>query len=144
MSSRTSSGLLLPVVIVVGLVVIFGGSKVIDAIEGIFSSNDPVIVGEGDIKVMVVGAFRARHARSTLGWITHEEFAFLGCSGIMSAEEHLGNKHTITWATLQDRECEELDLVFNHCLSSEVLADSLFYKLLLNTCHQRNPDETRV
>lgn len=53
MPNRTSSGLLLPVIIVVGLVAVFGGSRVIDAISGIVGGNDPIIVGEGDSKLMV-------------------------------------------------------------------------------------------
>jgi hypothetical protein len=40
MPSRTSSGLLLPVIMVVGLVAVFGGSKVVSVIDGIFSGND--------------------------------------------------------------------------------------------------------
>lgn len=55
MPRRTSSGLLLPVIIVVGLVAVFGVNKVVDVVEGIFSGNDTVIVGEGDAQVMVAG-----------------------------------------------------------------------------------------
>lgn len=54
MSRRTSSGLLLPVIIVVGLVAVFGGSKVMDVISDIFG-GDTVILGEGDTQVMVAG-----------------------------------------------------------------------------------------
>lgn len=52
MAKRTSSRLLLPVIIVVGLVAVFGVDKVTDVIEGIFR-GDPVIVGEGDYQFLV-------------------------------------------------------------------------------------------
>jgi hypothetical protein len=54
MSRRTSSGLLLPILIVVGLVAVFGGSKVMDVISDIFGS-DTVILGEDDAQIMVAG-----------------------------------------------------------------------------------------
>jgi len=63
MSSRTSSGLLLPILIVVGLVAVFGGSKVVDVVEGVISDifgSDIVVVGEGDTQVMVAGDAEAK------------------------------------------------------------------------------------
>lgn len=53
MASRTGTGLLLPAVIVVGLIAVFGGSKVVSSITGIIGDHDPVIVGSGDSMVMV-------------------------------------------------------------------------------------------
>jgi xanthosine utilization system XapX-like protein len=51
MAKRTSSGLLLPILVVVGLVAVFGVNKVVDFVEGIFSGN-PVIVGAGETAIM--------------------------------------------------------------------------------------------
>jgi hypothetical protein len=53
MPNRTSTGLLLPVILVVGLVAVFGGSKVADLVGSLFSGHDPVIMGEGDAAFMV-------------------------------------------------------------------------------------------
>lgn len=55
MANRTSSGLLLPLIVVVGLVAVFGGGKVLDAVESIFSGGDPVILGAGESAIMVAG-----------------------------------------------------------------------------------------
>jgi hypothetical protein len=52
-ATRSKSGLLLPVLLVVGLVVVFGGSKVKDVVSGLFGGSDPVIVGSGDTAFMV-------------------------------------------------------------------------------------------
>jgi hypothetical protein len=54
MAKRTSSGLLLPVLVVVGLVAVFGGAKVWETVEDFFS-GDPVVIGDGDTAVMVAG-----------------------------------------------------------------------------------------
>jgi hypothetical protein len=54
MATRSKSGLLLPLVIVVGLVVVFGGSKVKDIVSGLFDGgSSPVVVGSGDAAFMV-------------------------------------------------------------------------------------------
>ncbi|MGB3442638.1 MAG: NucA/NucB deoxyribonuclease domain-containing protein [Actinophytocola sp.] len=64
MAKRTGSGLLLPVVIVVGLVAVFGGSKVWDNIEDFFS-DDPVIIGAGDTAVMVASGAKSKVEQCT-------------------------------------------------------------------------------
>jgi hypothetical protein len=64
MAKRTSSGLLLPVLVVVGLVAVFGGSKVWDTVEDFFS-GDPVIIGAGDTAVMVAGGAESQVERCT-------------------------------------------------------------------------------
>lgn len=65
MSSRTSTGLLLPIVIVVGLLAVFGGGQVKDVISGIFGSNDTVILGEGDAQVMVASDAESKAKQCT-------------------------------------------------------------------------------
>jgi hypothetical protein len=52
MASRTRSRLLLPVIIVVGLVAVFGVDKVTDVVKDILNA-DPVIVGEGDYQFLL-------------------------------------------------------------------------------------------
>lgn len=60
MATKTGGGLLLVGIIVVGLVAVFGVSKVVDVVEGIFGGNDPVIVGEGDVALMVAADARSK------------------------------------------------------------------------------------
>jgi hypothetical protein len=53
MPNRSSTGLLLPAIIVVGLIAVFGVNKVVDVVEDIFSSDDALVIGEGDATIMV-------------------------------------------------------------------------------------------
>lgn len=53
MAKRTRSGLLLPVIIIVGLAAVFGVSKVVDFVEDITGASDAVVFGEGDGAIMV-------------------------------------------------------------------------------------------
>lgn len=52
MATRSRTGLLLPLVLVAGTVVYFGGSEISDGIGGLFTS-DPVIAGTGDAQILV-------------------------------------------------------------------------------------------
>lgn len=56
-STRTRGGLLLPIVIVGGLLVVFGGSTVYDAVTGIFGNvvGGTTTIGAGDSQVMISG-----------------------------------------------------------------------------------------
>ncbi|MFB9433843.1 NucA/NucB deoxyribonuclease domain-containing protein [Streptoalloteichus tenebrarius] len=57
-ATRTKGGVLLPVVIVVGLVAVFGANKVIDTVTGIFGgiADGSEIIGEGGDRVVVARA----------------------------------------------------------------------------------------
>lgn len=52
MSTRSKTGLLLPLLLVGGAVLYFGGGEVKDAVGGLFA-GDPVIVGSGDAQLLV-------------------------------------------------------------------------------------------
>lgn len=57
MSTRTKSGLLLPILVVVGLVAVFGVGPLKDTVSDVFggvTGYDTVVISEGDTTVMVV------------------------------------------------------------------------------------------
>lgn len=55
MATRSKSGVLLPVIIIVAAVAVFGGDKVIDTVTDLFGgiTGGTEIIGEGDVRVMV-------------------------------------------------------------------------------------------
>ncbi|WP_035280124.1 NucA/NucB deoxyribonuclease domain-containing protein [Actinokineospora spheciospongiae] len=56
MATRTKGGALLPVIILVAAVAVFGGDKVVDTMTGLFTGGGRTILGEGDSRVMVATA----------------------------------------------------------------------------------------
>lgn len=69
MASRTRSRLLLPALVVVGLVAVFGVPKVVGVVEDIIGSvtgYDTVIVGEGDTQLMVVSNAESKVKKCTV------------------------------------------------------------------------------
>jgi len=56
MATRTKGGVLLPVIILVAAVAMFGGDKVVDTVTGLFTGGGRTILGEGDSRVMVATA----------------------------------------------------------------------------------------
>lgn len=53
MATRSKSGVLLPVIIIVTAVAGFGGEKVIDTVTGLFTGGGTATLREGDSRVMV-------------------------------------------------------------------------------------------
>ncbi|MDQ3576624.1 MAG: NucA/NucB deoxyribonuclease domain-containing protein [Actinomycetota bacterium] len=72
MATRTKTGLLLPLVLVTGAVAYFGSSEVTDTLGSLFSS-DPVIVGAGDVQVMVAGGAESRVEQCTAEQVLKEK-----------------------------------------------------------------------
>lgn len=72
MSKRTGSGLLLPVLVVVGLVAVFGVNAVIDFVDGILT-GDPVIVGTGETAIMVGPDASAKVEQCTAERVTQDK-----------------------------------------------------------------------
>lgn len=69
MAQRTRSGLFLPVLVVVGLVTVFGVSEVVGVVEDIVggvTGYDTVLVGEGDTQLMVVSNAESKVKQCTV------------------------------------------------------------------------------
>jgi hypothetical protein len=72
MANRTSAGLLLPIIVVVGLVVVFGGSKVVSTVEGMFGDHDPVVLGSGDAALTVASGAESKVKQCTSAQVIND------------------------------------------------------------------------